>query len=214
MHCHTEPCLDATVMDLPHPTHHGSPPLWGWGRLQVAPVTPYTPEPTIPPSQSTLLPPGHNGDLFLAHGSTNSSNMLQWKQPSGSTAGAGHSHCQCPKDRFHQQCWCQLLACCRAVCKQAALSLLPPPPRGLNTRARVMPPTIPGEHHGGASRDRDTSQRLQCNPICTLLLSQVVSWNPAVPTLQEGRARISVHLPVPAHWHQERRDPQGNAVGT
>lgn len=39
-------------------------------------------------------------------------------------------------------------------------------------------------------------------------------WNPSVPALPEGRARVSVHLPVPAHWHQEGRDPQGNAVGT
>lgn len=108
--------------------------------------------------------------------------------------------------------------CCRAVCEQAMSSLLPPspslPPPGLDTVARAMPPPIPGQLHGGATTDRDTSQRLQCNPIWTLFLSQVVPWNPGVPALPEERARMSVHLPVPAHWHQEGRDPQANAVGT
>lgn len=70
--------------------------------------SPYTPETTILPSQGSLLPQGHDRDLFLGHSSPNPSNMLQWKQPSGSMVGAGHSQCQCPRDRFLQQC--QLLA--------------------------------------------------------------------------------------------------------
>lgn len=46
------------------------------------------------------------------------------------------------------------------------------------------------------------------------LLSQFVPGNPSVSVLPEGRAMMSVHLPVPAHWHQEGRNPRGNAVGT
>lgn len=36
------PCPDATVMDVPIPSHPrlGSPPLWGWSRVQVAPQRP------------------------------------------------------------------------------------------------------------------------------------------------------------------------------
>lgn len=59
----TPSCPDARVMDARHPTHHRSPSLWGWGRLQVAPMTPYTPETTIPPPGFTAATRAQQGPV-------------------------------------------------------------------------------------------------------------------------------------------------------
>lgn len=83
--------------------------------------------------------------------------------------------------------------CCRAVCEQAASSLLPPsptlPPPELDTTARAMPPTTPGQLNEGATRDRNTGQKLQCNPIWALLLSQVVLLEPQCPCFARGMSQ-------------------------
>lgn len=103
-------CLDGTVMDTLHAAHHGSPPLWGWSKVQVAPVTPYIPEATIPLPRVHCCHQGTTGTRScVTAAQTPPWGVLQWKQPSGSMAGARHSHCQCPRDRFPQQGQCQLL---------------------------------------------------------------------------------------------------------
>lgn len=96
---------------------HIPPTTGGWGRVQVAPVTPYTPETTIPLPGVTAATRAQRQHKLLQRATVEATQCVPCQEPGRASAlGTGFPG--------SAKCW---HGCCRALCEQAASSLLPLP---------------------------------------------------------------------------------------